>query len=124
MTVYLVSYAKCMLYSEQPTVLLAKRHLNAMILTNFENVNSLSNIFQERQDFLVLMDPVIICVYLRTTDSHFSDKGNFRLKVTKMRFGANIKYFSEPFFADFCCREGIYCLLFKKDLQKLRLQIV
>ena len=26
------------------------------------------------------------------------------LKVTNMRFGPNIKYFSEPFFADFCCR--------------------
>ena len=31
------------------------------------------------------------------------------LKVTKMWFGPNIKYFLEPFFADFCCRRGISC---------------
>ena len=54
MPVYLVSYAKRMLYSEQPTVSLARRHLNTMILTNFENLNSISNIFQETHDFLVL----------------------------------------------------------------------
>ena len=54
MPVYLVSYAKRMLYSEEPTVLLARRHLNTMILTNFENLNSISNIFQETHDFLVL----------------------------------------------------------------------
>ena len=33
-----------------------------MILTNFENLNSVSNIFQETHDFLVLKDPVIICI--------------------------------------------------------------
>ena len=54
MPVYLVSYAKRMLYSEEPTVLLARRHLNTMIFTNFENLNSISNIFQETHDFLVL----------------------------------------------------------------------
>ena len=36
MPVYLVGYAKGMLYFEQPTVLLARRHLNTMLLTNFE----------------------------------------------------------------------------------------
>ena len=54
MPVYLVSYAKRMLYSEEPTVLLARRHLNTMIFSNFENLNSISNIFQETHDFLVL----------------------------------------------------------------------
>ena len=44
------------------------------ILANFENLNSISNIFQETQDFSVLVDPVIICVYLRTTDRHFRDQ--------------------------------------------------
>ena len=29
------------------------------------------------------------------------------LKVTKMWFGPNIKYLPEPFFANFCCREGM-----------------
>ena len=31
------------------------------------------------------------------------------LKVTKMWFGLNIKYLSEQFSADFCCREDISC---------------
>ena len=75
MPVYLVSYAKCMLHYEQPNVLLARRHLNTMILTNFERSNSILNFFQEIQDFLVLTDPVIICIYSRTTDRHFRNKG-------------------------------------------------
>ena len=76
MSIYLVTYAKRKLNSEQPTVLLARRHLNTIILTNFENLNSISNIFQEIHDFLVLADPLIICIYLRTTDRHFRDQGN------------------------------------------------
>ena len=91
MPVYLVGYATRMLYSEQPTVLLAWRHLNTMLLTNFENLNSISNIFQETRDFLVLTDPLIICTYLKTTDRHFRDQVNVRhppfkppFKVTKM----------------------------------------
>ena len=57
-------------------VLLARRHLHRMLLTNFENLNSISNIFQETHDFLVLTNPLIIFVYLRTTDKHFCDQGN------------------------------------------------
>ena len=30
-------------------------------------------------------------------------------KVTKMWFAPNIKYLTEPFFVDFCCREDISC---------------
>ena len=75
---FIFSYAKCMLYSEQPTFLLARRHLNTMLLTNFKNLNSISNIFPETHDFLVLTDPLIICIYLRTTDRHFRDQGNIR----------------------------------------------
>ena len=45
MPVYLVSYVKHMLHPEQPTVLLARRHLNIVILTNFKNLSSISNIF-------------------------------------------------------------------------------
>ena len=73
-----------MLYSEQPTFLLAWRHLNTIILTDFENLNSISNIFQETQNFLVLTDPVIICIYLRTTDIHFCDQGNVRYPTSKL----------------------------------------
>ena len=73
MPVDLVVNAKRMLYSEHPTVLL--KHLNTMFLTNFENLHSISNIFQETHNFLVLTSPVIICIYLRTTDRHFLDEG-------------------------------------------------
>ena len=84
MPVYLVSYAKRMLYSEQPSVLLARRHLNTMILINFENLNSISNILQETHYFLVLTDLVIICIYLRTTDRHFREQGNVRHPTSKL----------------------------------------
>ena len=111
MPVYLLSYANRMLYSEHTTFVLARRYLNTMILTNFENLNSISNIFQETHDFFVLADPVIICIYLGITERHFCDHGNVRYltSVTKMRFGPKIKYLSEPFSVDFCCREGISC---------------
>ena len=55
-----------------------------MILTNFENLNSISSIFQETHDFLVLTDPVIICIYLRTTDRHLCDQGNVRHPTSKL----------------------------------------
>ena len=72
------------LYSEQLTVLLARRHLNTMLLTNFENLNSISNIFQETHDFLVLTGPVIICIYSSATDRHFRDHGNVRHPTSKL----------------------------------------
>ena len=49
MSVYLVGYAKSMLYSEQPTVLLARRQT---LLANFENLNSISNTAQETRSLL------------------------------------------------------------------------
>ena len=52
-----------MLLSEQPTVLFARRQLNTKILTNFENLDSVLNIFQETQYILVLKGPGIICIY-------------------------------------------------------------
>ena len=81
MPVFLASYAKRMLYSEQPTILLAWRDL---ILINFENLNSISNIFLETYAFLVLTDPVIIYICLRTTDRHFRDHGNVRHPISKL----------------------------------------
>ena len=51
MPVYLDSYAKRMLYSEQPIVLLTRRHLSKMIFTNFEHLYSISNISHEIHDF-------------------------------------------------------------------------
>ena len=80
----ILSYAKRMLYSEQPTVFLDRRHLNTMILTNFENLNSISNIFQEIHSILVLTEPAIIYIYSRTTDRHFRDQGNVRHPTSKL----------------------------------------
>ena len=42
------------------------------------------NISQETYDFLVLTDPVIICIYLRTTDRHLRDPGNVRHRTSKL----------------------------------------
>ena len=80
----LVGQAKRMLYSEQPAILLARRHLKTMLLTNFENVNSISNIFQETKNFVVLTNPIIICVYLRSTSRHFRDQGKVRHSTSKL----------------------------------------
>ena len=84
MPVYNVGYVKGMRYCEQPTVLLARTYLN---------LNSISNIFQETHGFLVLKDPVIICIYLRKSQLLWHQKQTFlwlgerpssHLKVTKM----------------------------------------
>ena len=85
MSVYLLNYPKRMLYPEQQTVLLAQRQLNAIILTNIENLNSTLNIFQETHNVLVLIDSVIICIYLRTTDRPLGDQGNFRHPISEVR---------------------------------------
>ena len=84
MPVYLVCYKKRMLYSEQPTVLIARRHLDTMILTNFENFNTISNIFQEIYSFLALTDLVIIFIYLRTTGRCFCDQVNVCYPTSKL----------------------------------------
>ena len=84
MSFYLVGYAKRMLSSEQPIVLLTRIHVSTMLLTNLENLNFILNIFQETRDFLILTDPVIICIYLRTTNRHFRDQGNVRHLTSKL----------------------------------------
>ena len=78
MPVQLVGYAKRILCSEQRTLLLARKHLTIMLLKNFENLSSISNIFQETRDFLDLTDPLIICFQLRTTSRNFRDQENVR----------------------------------------------
>ena len=65
-----------------------------LIHKKFENLNSISNIFQETHDFLVLMESVIICIYLRnsqrkflskkTTDRHFRKQSNVRHPISKL----------------------------------------
>ena len=93
-----------MLYSEQPTILLAQRHLNTMFLTNFENLNFIFNIFQKTQDFLVLADPVIICIYLRTIGIHLCDQRTVRhptSKLLKCDLIQTLNTFWNPSFPDF-----------------------
>ena len=109
MLVYFVSYAKRILYSKQPTVWLARRNLNTMILTNLENLNSISNIFQETHYFLVLADPVIVGIYLRTTDRHFCDQGNVRhptLKLLKCDLVQTLNTFRNPSLRIFAAEEA------------------
>ena len=55
-----------------------------MLSANFENLNSISKSFQETNDFLVLTDPVISCIYLRATDSHFPDQGKVCQPTSKL----------------------------------------
>ena len=81
----LFTNANRMMYSEQPTFLLARRRTNIIIWANFENLNSISNSLQETQDFLVLTDSVIICVYSKTTDRHYCDHGNVRRPNSKLQ---------------------------------------
>ena len=55
-----------------------------MLLTNFGNLNPISIIFKETLNFLVLTDPVIIYIYLRTTGKHFRDQRNVRYLTSKL----------------------------------------
>ena len=84
--IYLVGYAKRMLYFEQPTVLLARNHLNTMLLTNFEHLIFISNIFQFRT-FLSFDGPSNY-LYLfkkhRQTFPGSEERPSSHLKVTKM----------------------------------------
>ena len=101
------------LYSEQPTVLLARRHLNTMILTTSENSNSISNIFQESHDLLVLTVSIIICIYLRTTDRHFLDQGNVRhpsSKLLKCDVVQTLNTLRNPSLQIFAARKVSFCL--------------
>ena len=40
--------------------------------------------FHFEHNFLLSRDPVIICVYLRTTDKHFHDQGNVRQPTSEL----------------------------------------
>ena len=100
MLVYLVGYLKRMLFSQQSTVLLVRRHLNTMLFINFENLNYILHIFQENTRFLSFDGhPVIVCIYLKTHDRHFRDQGNVRCptsKLLKCDFVQTLKTFRNP----------------------------
>ena len=104
-----------MLYSEQPTVLLARRNLNKINSTNFENSNSISNIFQETH-VLVLTDPVIICIFLRTADRNFRDQGKVchpTSKLVKCDLVQTLNTFRNPSLRIFAAgKASLVCLYF------------
>ena len=92
--------------SSQP--LLPWRHLNTVILTNFEKLKSISNIFQEIHDFVILMDPVVLCIYLRTIGRHFSYQGNVGHPTSKL-LKFDLVQTLDAFRATFYCQVSIYC---------------
>ena len=103
-----------MMYSEQPTVLLAQRHLNTMLLTNFENLISILNIFREAHDFLVLTDPVIVCIYLRTTGRHFRDQRNvlhLTLNLLKSDLFQTLNTFQDPSLRIFAAAKASFVII-------------
>ena len=92
-------------------VCLERRKHNAFDIVDeiFENLNSISNIFQEPLDFLIFTGSVTIYISLRSsqpkvpTDA-FLVRGTFILKITEMEFGILIKHFWGPLFVVFTTR--------------------
>ena len=77
-----VTQSVCWTLNSQPFCWLGEpKHNN---FDQFWKLKSISNIFQQTHDFLVLTDPVITCIYLRTTDRHFRDQGNIRHFTSKL----------------------------------------
>ena len=112
MPVYLVGYAKSMLYSEQPTNLLARKHLNTMLLTNFKH-------FSRNTQFLSFDGPSNYLYLFKNHQQTFpwpGERPSSHIKVTKIWFAPNIKYLLESCFMDFCCPEVISCIWYEKYL--------
>ena len=112
MPVYIVGYAKSMLYSEQPTNLLARKHLNTMFLTNFKH-------FSRNTQFLNFDGPSNYLHLFKNHQQTFpwsGERPSSHIKVTKILFAPNIKYLSESCFMDFCCPEVISCIWYEKYL--------
>ena len=69
--------------------------------------------FPRHTGFLSFGGPSNYLYLFRNHRKTFSWPGNVRhptSKLSKYWFGSNIKYVSEPFFADSCCWEGISCV--------------
>ena len=126
MPVYLVGYAKRMLYSWQPTILFAWRHLNTMHLTlstkilkiqipprtisrnpQFLSFDGLSHYL-----YLLKIEPAFVPLKKNRRQKYLwpGERSSSHLKVTQMRSSPDIKYLSGHF-VDFCCREGISCFV-------------
>ena len=102
MPVYLVDYANvCSTVISQP--FLARRHLNTMFLPNLENLNSFPNIFQDSR-FLSFEGSSNYLYLFKNHRQRFSwlgERPSSYLKFSKIWFGPNIKYLSQPLFVDF-----------------------
>ena len=71
MSIYLVDAAKNVMWSKRPVMLLVWRDVNIMHLTSltkfFENLNSISNIFQEPHYLLIFTGSAAIYISLRSS---------------------------------------------------------
>ena len=75
MSIYLVDAAKNVMWSKRPVILLVWRDVNIMHLTSltkfFENLNSMSNIFQEPHYLLIVTGSAAIYISLRSIQPKF-----------------------------------------------------
>ena len=121
MPVYLVGDAKSVVWSKRPAMLLDRRDKhNAFVLIDkiFENLNYISNIFQEPHDFLIFTDSV-------TQMDIFLIRETSILKVTEVGFGILIKHFCGPFCAGFYYRKtSLVQLLNVAFVDRLMYQII
>ena len=69
------------------------------------------------KDFAIFTGKYLNYLFLlknhRVTFSGPGERSSSHLKVTKVWFSPNIKYLTEPFFADFRCPEGNFCFTLK-----------
>ena len=78
-----------------------------MLLSNFDNLNSISNIFQETRDSFD--GPSIIRIYLRTAEKDFLDQGKVRhpsSKLIKYDLVQALNIFRNPFLLIFAAAKG------------------
>ena len=71
-------------------------YLKTMLLANFENLNSVSDIFHETHDYLVSTDSIIICIYIKTNSRHFSDQEKVISKLLKCYLDQTLNNFWNP----------------------------
>lgn len=101
MPVYLVGYTKRMLYCEQPTLLLAQRHLNTILLTNFDRTTNYLHLFKNHRQ--------THCLHYPTT-----------------RFSFDFNFFGHLIFSDFpkpLCTLLISFIVFNPILNHLNIQV-
>ena len=114
MVVYLVGDPKRVVWSKRPAMLFGseRRKHNAFDLIDeiFENLNSISNIFQELHDFfflqtqrlfIFLQEAARLNCSVKNNDGCFPIRGTSILNITEMGFDILIKHFWGLFFGFF-----------------------